>query len=77
MDPEPALHEGMQGFLDKAVVEKEMTEAIQAYLYQDRTNGLCPKASQMNISMVQDNDVRDTVEWDTAQWKGVTLPQSP
>ena len=28
----------------------------------------------MNISMVQDNDVRDTVEWDTAQWKGVTLP---
>ena len=51
-----------------------MPEAIQAYLYQDRTKDPCPKVSRMNISMVQDNDVRNTVECNIAQWEGVTLP---
>ena len=74
MDAQPALHEGTQGLLDNAVVEKEMTEALQSYLYQDRTKDPCPKGSRIYTPMVQDNDVRNTVECDTAQWKGLTLP---
>ena len=74
METPHALHEGTQDLSDKAVVEKEMTEALQAYLYQDRTMDPCPKGSRIYISKVQDNDVRNTIECDTAQWKGLTLP---
>jgi hypothetical protein len=54
-------------------VEKEMTEALQAYLYKDPTMDPYLEGSRIYYSKVQDDDVRNTVERDTAQWKGLTL----
>ena len=34
----------------------------------------CPDNAQFSYSKVQDCDVRNTVECDTTQWKGLTLP---
>jgi hypothetical protein len=66
-DPAPPPTECMQrtpnpqGVSHKDKVEKEVTDALQAYVYRDWTyKDICPKAPPLDISMVQDNDERDT-----------------
>jgi hypothetical protein len=69
-----ALLRDAQNPLDEAEVEKEMTEALHSYLYQDPTIDSCPDNSQFSYSKAQDGDVRNTVDRNTAQWEGLTLP---
>jgi hypothetical protein len=60
--------------VDEAEVEKEITEALHSYHYQVPTLGPYPDNSQFSYSKVQEGDTRNTVDCDTTQWKGLTIP---